>query len=178
MTPETPELSALRYYVTLDGKVSGPHGLEALRQMASVHAFTRDTLATPEHAENWQPIHAQPELADALFPTTTKLQLKAKAITHTVDSVTPVSVEEILRTNLASEARSTPQSDYTARSGRRPGLARTRDYLIATIFGNALGGAAWYFLPHDQLILVFIVSYLTMLNVGLYWIFYHVMNRY
>ena len=70
-----------RYHLALDGKVSGPHGLAALREMASIQAFTRDALVTPEHTENWQPIHALPELAAALFPATAKLQLKAKAVT-------------------------------------------------------------------------------------------------
>ncbi len=167
-----------RYYLALDGKVSGPHGLEALRDMASVHAFTRDTLATPEHVENWQPIHALPELADTLFPAATKLQLKAKAITLTADSVTPISVEEILRNNIAADACPVLPPDYTTKSARPRGRARNRDFLVAAILGNGLGAAAWFFFPHNSVIAVFVLSYFTILNISLYWVIYHVMDRY
>jgi hypothetical protein len=171
-------MSAPRYYLALDGKVSGPHGLDALRDMASVHAFTRDTLATREHVENWQPIHALPELADVLFPAAAKFQLKAKAVTLTADSVTPVSVEEILRDNLAAHARTAPPPDYTAQPSRPPGRARSRDYWIAMIACNALGLAAYFVLGRSAYTAIPLLAYFTMTNIGLYWVFFHVMDRY
>ncbi len=169
---------APRYYLALDGQVSGPHGLDALKDMASVHAFTRDTPATLEDTENWQPIHAFPDLCSVLFPTATKHQLKAKAFTLTTDSVTPVSVEEILRTNLSAEARTTPPPDYTAQPTRPPGRARNRDYALSALLANALGAAAWFIFPHNPVILTFLLSYFTVTNLGLYWVMFHVMDRY
>jgi hypothetical protein len=171
-------MSAPRYYLALDGQVSGPHGLDALRQMASVHAFTRDTLVTAEHEENWQPLHALPELANALFPATAKLQLKAKTVALTTDSITPISVEEILRNNLSAEARAAPPPDYTAQPSRSPGRARTRDYLLTAFLGNGVGAAAWHLLPHNPVIFVLLLSFFTLFNIGLYWTFFHVMDRY
>ncbi|ATC62756.1 hypothetical protein CMV30_01550 [Nibricoccus aquaticus] len=178
LEPPSPTTAALRYYLALDGQVSGPHGLDALRDMASVHAFTRDTPATLEGTENWQPIHAHAELAAVLFPAAAKFQLKAKAITLTTDSVTPVSVEEILRTNLSAEALTTPPPDYIAQPTRPPGRARNRDYALSALLANALGAAAWFIFPHNPVILVFLLSYLTIANLGLYWVMFHVMDRY
>jgi hypothetical protein len=167
-----------RYHLSFDGKVSGPHGLAALREMASIQAFTRDALVTPEHTQNWQPIHALPELAAALFPATAKLQLKTKTVAITTDATTPVSVEEILRSNLSAADRANPPPDYAARPSRPPGRARNRDYAMVATLANALGVGAWFFLPHNPVVLVALVSYFAIANTGLYWVYYHVMDRY
>jgi hypothetical protein len=169
-----------RFFLTLDGKRAGPFTLVALREMASAHAFTSDTLAAPEYDHNWQPIHAIPALRDALFPAAAKLQLKAKTITPTVDSVTPVSVEDLLRTNLSAESRTTSPANLSTpiHPRRSPGRARNRDFAIALITCNALGLAAFFLLPRSPYIAIPLLAYFVVINVGLYWIFYHVMDRY
>ncbi len=167
-----------RYFVIVDGKASGPHGIDALRQMASIHAFNRDSLITPEHAENWLPIHALPALGDQLFPPVPKLQLKSRVVVPTLDATTPVSVEELLRKNLTAEERLSPPRDYTQPAPRAPGKARNRDYLIAALACNALGLAALLVLPRTPHIGVPLLAYFVVINVGLYWVFYHVMDRY
>lgn len=167
-----------RYYLALDGQVSGPHGLEALREMASVHAFTRDTLATPEGTENWLPIHAIPVLAETLFPASAKFQLKGKAFIETADSDKPIGVEDILRKNLAAEATRAAPVDYTARPSRSPGSNRRRDFIFSIISANAIGVAAYAIFPSHPFILVPLLAYFVVINLGLYWIFFHVMSRY
>lgn len=169
---------APRYYLALDGQLSGPHSLTVLHEMASVHAFTRDTLATPEGTENWQPIHAIPALVGALFPAAPKHQLKSKAIALTTDSTTPVSVEEILRNNLSAEVRAVPAADYTTQPTRPPGRARRRDYWFSMIACNALGLVAYFILGKSAYTAIPLLAYFTMTNIGLYWVFYHVMDRY
>jgi hypothetical protein len=167
-----------RYYLALDGKVAGPFGHVALREMASVNTFKPDTLCTPEGSENWQPIHAVPELA-VLFPLTEKLQLKSKLIIPTSDSVTPISVEEILRGNLSADARR--QSDSPALEQQpppNPGRGRRRDYLIACALFNGIGLLALLVLHRNAFTYAFLLSYFVTSNIGLYWIYYHVMDRY
>ena len=190
-------MSDLRYQLMIDGQVSGPHSLLVLREMASVHAFSVDTLITPENAGIWRAVREDPELFATLFPSTPKLQLKAKVITLTEDSTTPVSVEAILRDNLAAENRrgsrtthdrekSPPPFDAPAASfptpmpvaDRPPGRARRRDFLITILACDVFAGAAWHFLPHNPVLLVFLLSLATVTNISLYWIFYHVMDRY
>jgi hypothetical protein len=168
----------VRYYLVLDGSVSGPHSVDALREMASVHAFNGDCLATPEHEENWLPIHARPVLASAILPTAAKYQLKARAITPVSDSAKPVTVDELLRGNLAADARQSPPIDYTATPSRPPGRARNRDYLVAAAACNALGLALLFLLPRTPYIAVPLLAYFVVINIGLYWVFYHVMDRY
>jgi hypothetical protein len=168
-TPQPPP----RYYLALDGQLSGPHGLDALKDMASVHAFTRDTLATPEGTENWLPLHAIPALADTLFPSAAKFQLKEKAFAPTSDSDRPVTVEELLHTNLASESRQPPAAHAPC-----PGTSRRRDFLFAAICANALALIAWLLLPSHPFILVPLLAYVVIINLGLYWVFYQVMSRY
>lgn len=167
-----------RYYLALDGQVSGPHGLEALREMASVQAFTRDTLATTEGTENWLPIHAIPGLADALFPVSAKFQLKEKVIIETADSNKPVVVEDILRDNLTAETGRVTPVDYTTRPSRPPGANRRRDFPVSIVCANALGLTAYLLLPAHPAILVPLLAYFVIINIGLYWTFYHVMDRY
>ncbi len=168
-----------RYYLALDGQVAGPYGLAALREMASVHAFTRDTLATPEGSENWLPIHAIPALSDTLFPEAAKFQLKEKTFAETADSDRPVSVDELLRTNLDSEIRHVTPADYTTPSSpKSAGSSRNRDFLFSIICANTLGLAAYAIFPSHPFVLVPLLAYFTVINLGLYWIFYHVMSRY
>ena len=168
-----------RYYLALDGQLSGPHSLPVLQEMASVHAFTRDTLATPEGSENWLPIHAIPALADTLFPSAAKFQLKEKTFAETADSDRPVSVDELLRANLDSEIRHVAPADYTTPSApKSAGSSRRRDFLFSIVCANALGLAAYAVFPSHPFLLVPLLSYFVIINLGLYWIFYHVMSRY
>jgi hypothetical protein len=167
-----------RYYVVVDGAVSGPHGVDALREMASVHAFSRDSLITSESAENWLPIHALPALSDLLFPAAPRLQLKNRVIVPTLDAIAPVSVEELLRENLAAEGRQPAPPVHSATQVRSPGRARRRDYLIAAFSCNAIGLAAFLLLPRTPYMVVPLLAYFVIINVGLYWVFYQVMDRY
>lgn len=166
-----------RYYLVLDGQVGGPFGIAALGEMASVHAITRDTLATPEGAENWLPLHAIPALAETLFPVTPKFQLKEKVIQETADSDKPVVIEDLLRTNLQAEARSAPPP-VPVRSGQRPGSSRRRDYIISALFANGLGLAGYAITPGSAYTSIPLISYFVIINIGLYWVFYQVMSRY
>ena len=145
---------------------------------ADAAEHTRDTLATPEGSENWLPIHAIPALAATLFPAATKFQLKEKVFVETADSDRPVSVDELLRTNLDSESRHVPPADYTTRPSRPPGTARRRDFLFSIICANAVGLGAYAIFPSHPFVLVPLLAYFVIANLGLYWVFYHVMSRY
>jgi hypothetical protein len=169
-----------RYYLVLDGAVAGPYSLVALQQMASVNAFTADTLIAAEDSggsEAWLPIHALPELSSALFPTAARHQLKPKEITFTTDAKDPVSVEALLRGNLDADA---PRgaTHPTPLPARPLGRDRRRDFLVALICANGLGLAVFAILPRSLYTDVPLLTYFVMSNIGLYWIYYHVMDRY
>jgi hypothetical protein len=170
-------MSNTRYYLVLDGAVAGPYSVVALKEMASVGTFTVDTLITPEGSDAWLPIHALPHLASALFHTKPLPQLKPKEITFTTDAKDPVSVEGILRDNLNVEARR--EADHPTPLPSRPlGRDRRRDFLVALSCANGLGLAVFAILPRSLYTDVPIASYFVMSNIGLYWIYYHVMDRY
>ena len=166
-----------RYYLVLDGAVTGPYSLIALQEMASVGTFTVETLITSEGSDAWLPIHALPHLASTLFRTKPLPQLKPKEITFTADAKDPVSVEGLLRDNLDAEARRA--ADLPTPLPARPlGRDRRRDFCIALIVANGLALAAFAILPRSIYIDVPLASYVVMSNSGLYWIYYHVMDRY
>lgn len=165
-----------RYFLRLDAGRSGPHSLAALRDMASASAFTADTQISLEESDAWFAIRDLPELSETLFPAARKHSLKAKAFVATPDSDTAISVGEILRTNLrAEDARPAPAAPPPIT--HYPNLRR-RDYLLtATLCNGFLGALAW-FLPRAPLLDLLLISACVLINIVLYWIYYHVMSRY
>ena len=171
-------MSDARYYLILDGKIAGPYGVRALQEMASVRSISIDTPIAREGSENWQSIGNDAELSAAVFPVAPKHQLKAKVISYTPDARDPVSVEDLLRGNLSAAARREPSTAAIAAASPRPGRKRRRDFIVAIAACNALGLAAFFLLPRTPYILVPLLSYFVLSNIGLYWIYYQVMDRY
>ena len=61
--------AAASFWVAIDGKQSGPHAPDALRQHAAAGTLTRETLVWKEGMAAWTPAGSVPDLA-ALFPAT------------------------------------------------------------------------------------------------------------
>ena len=164
-----------RYLLQISGKTSGPHSLAALQEMASVRAFDESTLIAPENTDDWKPVRDIPELHVVLFPPRKTISFKDKVFESTPqESDEPVSVHEILNANLVAEAKNGPLF--------KPGVKyidrRRRDFLFTVILCDLVGGAiAWYApLSHD--LMVILLTFFGILNLGLYWLFYQIMDRY
>lgn len=164
----------LRYSLKIDGKLSGPHSVPALQEMAALRAFDEATPIAPELTEDWKPVREIPELNAVLFPPRKAIQLKAKVFESIPQIAEPASVSELLRGNLDAEAKNPPSPRFVIRRPNR----RLRDFLTAAILFNLIGGAGVYFLPHNHVITVSLGSYFAIINLGLYWLFYQIMDRY
>lgn len=162
-----------RYLLKIDDKVSGPFSETALAEMASVRAFDETALAAPELTEDWRPVSAFPELHAQCFPPRKGLQLKAKAFESIeTPNAEPVSVDQILQENLAAEARA-PRPKL-----RRLPNRRRRDFLVSLLLIDGVLGALWHWLPRTQETDVAFGSAAALLTLGIYWLFYHIMDRY
>ncbi|MFT3782376.1 MAG: DUF4339 domain-containing protein [Nibricoccus sp.] len=162
-----------RYLLKVGDNVTGPHSEAALQEMASVRVFDEEALLAPEATEDWRAVGELPELCAKFFPPRKTISLKAKAI-ETVNQANdePVSVDQILKENLAAEAN-LPRKPF-----RRIPNRRRRDFLAAIIIVDGALGAAWYYLPRSQEIQVALISAAALLTLGLYWLFYQIMDRY
>jgi len=164
-----------RYLLKIGDKTTGPHGIAALQEMASVRAFTETALVTDEFSEDWKPVRDIPELHALLFPAKKTLTFKDKTFeTLPQETSEPVSVHEILQANLVAEAKHPapflPRSNYRNR--------RRSDFLLCIILCDAIGAAAWWYLPRNHDTTVILLSFLGIINFGLYWLFYQIMDRY
>jgi hypothetical protein len=163
-----------RYYLPIDGQVSGPHSLTALKEMASVRAFNADTLIVAEGAETWVPLHTLPDLCAQLFPTGTAYSLKNAPPRARAEAGPPIVVEEILHKNLANQTvHEAPLDPVDHRPNRR-----RRDFLLLFAAGNLVALTAFLLMPRDPIVMVPLGSFFVLFNIGVYWVFYHVMDRY
>lgn len=162
------------YRLSIKGKVSGPHSLEALKEMASIGAFDRTALLAPDGTDQWKSVGESGDLATQLFPERPKMQLKAKAIVATPDSDQPVSVDQILAGNVAADNRRAEPLIVKRRMIRR----RTTDFLLAVAALDLVAAAGWYFLPHNAVVIVALLSYVAISNLGVYWVYFHIIDRY
>lgn len=162
-----------RYLLKIDSTVSGPFSERALEEMASVRAFTEEALLAPEGTEAWTPLRELPELHARCFPARRRIGLKAHPFeTVGQENNEPISIDKILQDNLAAEAKLPPKT------WRRLPNRRRRDFLTAFLLLNGLFGGLWYFLPRAQATDVAFGSAAIGCSLGLYWLFYHIMDRY
>jgi len=164
-----------RYLLKIADKNSGPHSLVALQEMASIRAFDEATLITPEFQEDWKPVRELPELATLLFPPRKTLSFKDKAFESLPQETTePITVHEILHNNLAAAAK----SEHVLRPGVKYVNRRRRDFLTTLILCDLVGGAIVWYLPLSHDALVILLTFFALINFGLYWLFYQIMDRY
>ncbi|MEZ0216276.1 MAG: DUF4339 domain-containing protein [Rariglobus sp.] len=171
--------SAPRYYLAEAGQRTGPHSLAVLKQLAEVGTITPDTLHAAESEPNdWTPLRDSQVLHDELFPARPHYTLDANRpvehVNHPDNTAVP-SVDEMLRANIARQRAAegellTPQPP---RSNKR-----RRDYLFLVIAGNALGLLVFILLPSNPLVLVYLLAFFVIYNLGLAWTLYGVMDRY
>lgn len=171
-------MSLPRYYVKTESGTTGPHSLDALRQMADLRAFTDEALVGQENGTEWTVLRDLVELHAELFPPSArKFTLKGKSIEiinskHNSDA--PITVEAILHANLARQQVSEPPLSLEVKRRNR----RQRDYWLLMIAGNLFGATLAVFLPHNPFVMVFLLSFFVVFNLGLYWVAFHVMARY
>lgn len=171
--------SAPRYYLADSGQRTGPHSLAVLKQLAEVNTVTPDTLhATESDPNEWSPLRASQVLHDELFPSRPRYTLDAHRPVERVnrpDNTAAPSVDEMLRANLARQRQVegellTPQPP---RSNKR-----RRDYLFLLVTGNAFAVLAFVLLPANPMVLVNLLGFFVIYNLGLAWTLYGVMDRY
>jgi len=164
-----------RYLLKIADKITGPHSVAALQEMASVRAFDETTLITPELSEDWKPVRDIPELQTLLFPARKILTFKDKAfVSLPQETSEPVSVHEILHANLVAEAKNAPS--FLPRSKYRN--RRRSDFLLCIVLCDLVGAAIWWYLPRNHDTTVLLLSFFGIINFGFYWLFYQIMDRY
>ncbi len=162
-----------RYLLKIEGKISGPHSDIKLEEMASVRAFDESAELAPETTEDWKAISDIPDLHARFFPPKKSISLKAKVIEIMPDaSDEPITVDQILKDNMEAEAK-LPQ-----KKGRRYTNRRRRDFLFSLVFLDGGIAAAWYYLPHSKDYDTIAMMAAGLVAIGLYWIFYQMMDRY
>lgn len=165
-----------RYRVKVGDKILGPHSEEALTEMASVRVFKPDALIAPELTEEWKAVQDIPELHAKFFPPKRPIQLKARTF-ETVETAQqegdgPVTVDQILKDNLAAEANR-PHKPL-----RRVPNRRRRDFLFSFVMINGVIAGLWYYLPRTRETDVAFGSAAALISVAIYWLFYQIMDRY
>jgi hypothetical protein len=170
-------MSSPRYLVQLPERTVGPHDLGTLQQMASVGIFDENVLIAPADTQAWVLLRDLPEVHAVLFPPSKKFRLKQKEFEVVNDRSAPdpaPSVEDLLRTNLNFQQPSEkPLSLDTIRPSQRK-----RDYLISAGVVNGLAAIAAVFLRGNSAVELVLLSFVVMANISIYWIFYHLMDRY
>jgi len=163
-----------RYLLKIAGQISGPHSLAALQEMASVRAFDETALLALENTHDWKAVRDIPSLPALLFPPRKTLSFKATTFESLPQEATgPVTVHEILHANLEAEAKNGPLRPLVKYPNRR-----RRDFLVCIILCDLVGGALYRYLPHSHDTTTILVTIFAILNVGLYGLFYQIMDRY
>jgi len=162
-----------RYLLKVDGKISGPHSDIKLQEMASVRVFDESAELAPEATEDWKSVRDIPELHTRFFPPKRVISLKEKVIeTLPQENNEPITVDQILNENLEFEAR-LPRKKMIRRPNRR-----RRDFLASVLMLDGAIAAAWHFLPRTQEIEIAAGSAAVLVTLGLYWLFFQMMDRY
>lgn len=172
-------------YEILDhDRVSGPHSLVALRQMAEIYVLTPQTpVRLPARAgatpDAWRPISELPELHADLFPprATPAPRLAGGEGPAPIDTLADARREsfDVLAIQRDNSARLRACEDDLLRDiGERPNLRR-RDYLVCfvalNLFVAGAGQVVGYLNP-------FLIGLAVIGNLGLAWVLYGVMSRY
>jgi len=168
-------MSSGRYRVRVENQEIGPHSLDALRDMAATQAFTAKALVTEEGIAAWRQIQDDAALREYLFPGPTKFKFKAKAF-ETVNAANdePLKVEHFLQGNLS---RQVPHEPEIVIEDRRPNRRR-RDFILTVLVTNGGLILLMAVLPRHTLVLVLGFMVMIPLNFAIYWVLYHVMDRY
>lgn len=170
------------YYLVEGGVVTGPHSLLVLRQKAEIHALRPDAMVHPLLPADapWCPLHEIPDLLAAVFPAPSapRLALSRPTLPNTASDadLAPTEVPELLRDNVARQVFA--ESGIPLRKLKPLGAKRRRDFLVLFLLGNAFALGSGYFLGFNGVQGVFILSFCAVFNVSLYWVLFHVMDRY
>lgn len=84
-------------------------------------------------------------------------------------------VHEILEANLARQQEIEAERPMDLQDHR---TKRARDYWLVMITGNLLGILLWFFLPSYPLLSTLLPAGLILFNLVLYWVMFHIMNKY
>ncbi len=169
-----------RFFIVEAGQRTGPHSLAVLKQKAEIHVLAADSLIAPENEpDTWSPLRDSQVLCEELLPARTHYALAPdRPVDHVNGSPTdapPLSVEDMLRGNLARQRSA--DGELLAPLPPRPNRRRT-DYLIMVTCGNLLALAAWLLLPANPMVLVPLLAFLVIYNIGLAWVLFGVLDRY
>lgn len=170
------------YFLVEDGKVTGPHSLEVLRQKAEIHVISPDTHIQPAVPPDspWYALREDAALLALLFPARPTLSLgKAhftSANTPGDAASAPVDVFAMLRDNAARQSaaeRDVPLPPLPPRGKRR-----NRDFLLVALGGDALAILFWLWAGKNTVHGIFVLSFVVVLTLSLYWVLYHVVDPY
>jgi hypothetical protein len=169
--------TAPRYFLQEDGRRTGPHSLDVLRQKAEIHVLTPATLITEENEPDaWAPLRDSQVLCEELFPPRPQYSLGARTVEKVntaAETHSAPSIHEMLRDNLARQRTAEGEllKPMPPRSNRR-----RNDYLLIAglinglVVINLLMGRPW----HDP----FLLGFFAMANISLAWVLFVVMDRY
>ena len=162
-----------RFRLKVGEKITGPFSDAALEEMASVRVFDADAQLALEGTEDWKAVREISELLIRFFPQKKSLSFKAKQIEIVeVTNTETLSVDQILLENAAADAL-VPQKKLKSLPNRR-----RRDFLFSIIVINGVIWGAYFYFPQMQETQIAAVSASALATVGIYWLFYQIMDRY
>lgn len=171
------------FYIKIpeSGNLRGPLSLEQLQDLVEGGALTPETEITDDPEQALVRIRQAEELLQFLFPPQKGLTLKhhqAHGDTEAASSTPPLDVRDILQQNLEKERGHGMKVDQPASDKDQRQVAKWRSYWILNGPTNLL--CLILFLLFQQqgnvIALVFLVSFFTLFNVGLAWLFFWVMD--
>jgi hypothetical protein len=160
-----------RYRLAIQGSVTGPHSVEALRQMALMRAFDETALVAPEGSDDWNMLRELPHLKTELFPARPAYRLKEKNIVAINDTTSgePISVHEILAGNVAREKNlGTPaQAAESLAAPQHRSPKRRLGFLGAAAALTLVGAGVTVLLPLNGFAITVLIATLAITNAGL-----------
>ncbi|MET0263148.1 MAG: DUF4339 domain-containing protein [Rariglobus sp.] len=168
---------APRHFLQEDGRRTGPHSLAVLLQKAEVHVLTPETLvATEDDPDTWLPLREFQVLCSELLPERPHYTLGPRSVVtvNAASGTSTPSIDELLQDNIARQRETEGELLPPAAHPNQ----RRRDYLFLCIGGNALAALAAVLLPGNPIILVPLLGFMVVYNVGIAWVLFGVMGRY
>ena len=168
-----------RYFLTEDGKRTGPHSMAVLVQKAEIRMLTANTLLAPENEPDaWAPLSSYEVLCSELLPNRPNYTLGSRNIERVNSNNVPPapSISEMLKANLAHEKafQSTlPKAPPPKRSNKR-----LRDFLIVSITLTLAAVFAGMKFSDNTFFTIALVGATVFLNACLAWVMFGIMSRY
>lgn len=168
-----------RYFLTEEGKRTGPHSMAVLMQKAEIRMLTPNSLLAPENEPDaWSPLSSYEVLCSELLPNRPHFTLGSRNIerVNSDDVPPPPSITDMLQANLAHEKAF--QATQPKAAPPKSSHKRLRDYLIFATTITALAVFAGMKFSDNTFFTIALVGASAFLNACMAWVMFGIMSRY